>query len=66
MFRVPEGLVRALAPPGLEGAESAVRERLRVRDLLELGVGTGPNLKYYAALPWVRPPQENEPINIIA
>ena len=54
VFTVPEHLVRSLAPPGLEGAESAVREQLRVRSVLDLGIGAGPNLKYYAAQPWVR------------
>ena len=54
VFAVPEDLVRSLAPPGLEGAEAAVRDRLRIRRVLDLGLGTGPNLQYYAAQPWVR------------
>ena len=40
--------------PGLVGSESVVRDQLRIKNVLELGIGAGPNLRYYAEQPWVR------------
>ena len=54
VFAVREDLVRSMAPPGIEGAEAIIRDRLRIRRVLELGIGAGPNIKHYAAQPWVR------------